>query len=297
MPRHAKNNTNASYFTYAEKQMAKYGTEEARVGKDSLRNFDACGLCLQEAKDPLSTLEGVLYCKECIYENILKQKQDIKRKIALWELQEVRKKEGEKQKELDEIRAKAENFEKRESSVLLQEVDAFKRKSESSSSGAGESSKKAKIQTAGEVPNKLPYWVPSETPANAASDVQRPSEDILCPTTGKTIKLKQLFPVKFTLIKATDKESRPSGSKDSKFMCPICFQTLSNVSRSSVISTTGTVVCNPCTEKFVKKDLKDPVTGLTVKEKEIIKLQSGGTGFAAHDSTLVVKKSGITVQS
>ncbi len=59
-------------------------------------------------------------------------------------------------------------------------------------------------------------------------------------------------------------------------MCAICFETLSNVVRAAVIASTGTVVCVSCADKFVRKDLKDPITGVAIKDKEIIALQSGG---------------------
>ena len=58
MTRHSKNNTARGYFTYAEKQMLEYGTQRQRVGRDSLRRFDACHLCLQTAVDPMSWYEG-----------------------------------------------------------------------------------------------------------------------------------------------------------------------------------------------------------------------------------------------
>ncbi|KAK4047420.1 hypothetical protein OIV83_005467 [Microbotryomycetes sp. JL201] len=61
MPRHAKNNTNGSVFTYAERQMARdqNGTARQRLGRDSM--------------------------KECILTNLLSQKKDIKRQTVLLE--------------------------------------------------------------------------------------------------------------------------------------------------------------------------------------------------------------------
>ncbi|KAF9915062.1 hypothetical protein BX616_006975 [Lobosporangium transversale] len=83
MSRHSKNNTARGHFTYAEKQMVDYGSKKQRLGRDSMRDFDACYLCLQTARDPVCCTEGHLSCKECIYENILAQKMEIERQAKL----------------------------------------------------------------------------------------------------------------------------------------------------------------------------------------------------------------------
>ncbi|KAK4046620.1 hypothetical protein OIO90_006490 [Microbotryomycetes sp. JL221] len=87
MPRHAKNNTNGSVFTYAERQMAKdrNGTSRQRLGRDSMKDYNACSLCLETARDPKACLEGHVFCQECIVTNMLSQKKDIKRQTVLLE--------------------------------------------------------------------------------------------------------------------------------------------------------------------------------------------------------------------
>ncbi|KAF9207352.1 hypothetical protein BGZ59_011185 [Podila verticillata] len=99
MSRHSKNNTARGHFTYAEMQMLDYGTKKQRLGRDSMRDFDACFLCLQTARDPVCCLEGHLSCKECIYENILAQKLEIERQTKLLALQEAQAQKEQEQKE------------------------------------------------------------------------------------------------------------------------------------------------------------------------------------------------------
>ncbi|KAG9299930.1 hypothetical protein G9A89_009658 [Geosiphon pyriformis] len=112
MPRHSKNNTALSFFTYAEGQALDYGTKKVpsgldlidlysqqRLGRDSMREFDACYLCLQRARSPVCCSQGHLYCKECIYENILAQKKEIKRQQVLLEQREKDELEVKKRKE------------------------------------------------------------------------------------------------------------------------------------------------------------------------------------------------------
>src|SRR5579859_4605552 len=82
MARHSKRNTASSYFTTFERGLLKkdYGTLRGRLASNSFRSFDACKLCLSRARDPVVCPGGGdLFCKECIMENLLWQRQEIKR--------------------------------------------------------------------------------------------------------------------------------------------------------------------------------------------------------------------------
>lgn len=107
MSRHSKNNTSRPIFTYAERQKLKdYGTINQRLGKDSLKDFDACSLCLHALVMPLAwyvyrnditfsslgSPQGHLFCKECIYSALLSQKKEIKRQNKLYKLQQEKSK-------------------------------------------------------------------------------------------------------------------------------------------------------------------------------------------------------------
>ena len=94
MSRHSKNCTAHSVFTYAEKQKllrdgsSGYNTAKARIGADSQKQFDQCNLCLARvpfgADDekwskltaPVCCSDGHIFCKECIIENLVKQKKE-----------------------------------------------------------------------------------------------------------------------------------------------------------------------------------------------------------------------------
>ena len=77
--RHSKNNNDLAFFTYEEKRKLGYGTQRERLGKDSIKPFDACCLCLKPLIGPLCCPKGHTFCKECILECLLSQKKDIKR--------------------------------------------------------------------------------------------------------------------------------------------------------------------------------------------------------------------------
>ena len=80
MTRHSKNNTNAAFFSNAERAQLSgvYGTRMARVEASSQREFDACCLCLKAAVNPVVCECGHLFCKECSIEHILAENGKIK---------------------------------------------------------------------------------------------------------------------------------------------------------------------------------------------------------------------------
>ncbi|CDH50037.1 zinc finger nitric oxide synthase-interactingprotein [Lichtheimia corymbifera JMRC:FSU:9682] len=118
MPRHSKNNTASSVFTYHETKSLDYGTKKQRIGRDSFREYNACFLCLQTARDPVACPEGHLACRECMYESILQQKQNIKREQRLME-QKVRDLDNLKARETEEAKqALLDDFEKTQTSML-----------------------------------------------------------------------------------------------------------------------------------------------------------------------------------
>lgn len=59
MTRHARNNTAGACYTYHERQRdgkaSGYGTQKARLNKDSIKDFDACCLTLQPCRNPVIT--------------------------------------------------------------------------------------------------------------------------------------------------------------------------------------------------------------------------------------------------
>ena len=86
MSRHSKNNTANSVFTYGEKKMLQdvYGTIRGRIGQDSQKKFESCFLCLQRVIEPHCCEKGHIFCKDCIYENLIVQKKEKKIEIESW---------------------------------------------------------------------------------------------------------------------------------------------------------------------------------------------------------------------
>ena len=87
------------------------------IGRDSLRDIDACFLCLKKLNDPVSCTKGHVACKECFYENILAQKKNIARMMKLYETQKQMLEEENEKKKLEKIEKEVEQFEAAHSAV------------------------------------------------------------------------------------------------------------------------------------------------------------------------------------
>lgn len=67
MTRHARNCTAGAVYTYHEKKRdaaaSGYGTNNQRLGKDSIKDFDCCSLSLQPCRNPVITYVNLIYFK------------------------------------------------------------------------------------------------------------------------------------------------------------------------------------------------------------------------------------------
>ena len=74
-------------------------------------------------------------------------------------------------------------------------------------------------------------------------------------------------------------------------MCAITHDALGNSIPCAVLRPTGDVVTMECVEKVIRKNgMRHPNTGETLREKDIIPLVRGGTGFASTNKDLDAKK-------
>lgn len=151
----------------------QYGTQRKRLGRDSLRDFDACYLCLAKARDPLVCSRGHLACKECIYENILAQKKELNRLNDLHVSQVNEKRALENQKESLAHLEKLRQFER---SQGLADVGTTNGNASTLSTNTS--------QPEGSNNKSLPsFWIPSLTPQvdkEKESIDPPPKRDVVC---------------------------------------------------------------------------------------------------------------------
>ncbi|CAH0383375.1 unnamed protein product [Bemisia tabaci] len=289
MTRHARNCTAGAVYTYHEKkkdaEASGYGTQNERIGKDSVKDFDCCCLTLQPCRNPVITKDGFLFDKEAILEYIISKKTEYSRKLKEFERQS--KKEEAEKAELAEAekRTKLNNFMDMEKNIV---------KNSPSSSSSSSSKSVSNMANGGE--KHLPsFWIPSKTPEARKTIVGKPDKIIYCPMSGKPISLKDLINVKFTEVKDPD-DKKSLITKENRYMCAVTHDILSNSVPAAVLKPTGDVVTVECVEKLIKKDWLHPLTGEKLTEKDIIYMQRGGTGYSQTNDNLEAKNARPVIQ-
>lgn len=278
--RHSKNNNDLAFFTYDEKRKLGYGSQKERLGKDSIKPFHACCICLKSLIDPLCCQKGHLFCKECILECLLAQKKDIKRKLANFAAQQKQDKEEEEEKKALQREQELDAFERQNNGV----VPHFSGKSYTSDKSSGFHGANSVRVTSYEeeaLRTMKAFWLPSATP-QAPDRNEAPSTDTVCPEGNEKLKLKDLFPVYFT----EHCEEEKAEFLDPEYICPCCTTTLTNTSTLVAMTTCGHVFCKKCVEQFLLKDKACTVCNRPCKSKHVVVLEKGGTGFAGHDEKL-----------
>ncbi|RKO92058.1 hypothetical protein BDK51DRAFT_20665, partial [Blyttiomyces helicus] len=265
---HSKNNTALAFFTHAEKQKLNYGTQKQRLGRDSMRHYDACFLCLAKARDPQCCTDGHLACKECIFENILAQKKDISRQQKLADSQ--------KQQMIEQSRkdAEIELFEQTQSQ-FLPSAEALKKASDL---GVGKKIIDGKGTSDLILPRRRRVAEPTLTPAAKPDIVVAPKHETICTAeeVPHPITIKKLISVKFT----------PAQKASEGSMCPACMKNFTNgskiISMSSLMKTCGHALCLGCTNRFVVSGKKCFVCSTKCKDKDLVKLRGEGNVRCGH---------------
>ncbi|CCD71554.1 Nitric oxide synthase-interacting protein homolog [Caenorhabditis elegans] len=298
MTRHGKNSTAASVYTYHERRRdakaSGYGTLHARLGADSIKEFHCCSLTLQPCRNPVISPTGYIFDREAILENILAQKKAYAKKLKEYEKQVAEESAAAKIAE-----GQAETFTKRTQFSAIEstpsrtgavatprpEVGSLKRQG-----GVMSTEIAAKVKAHGEEgvmsnmkgdkSTSLPsFWIPELNPTAVATKLEKPSSKVLCPVSGKPIKLKELLEVKFTPMPGTETAAHR------KFLCPVTRDELTNTTRCAYLKKSKSVVKYDVVEKLIKGDGIDPINGEPMSEDDIIELQRGGTGYSATNET------------
>ncbi|GAA94855.1 uncharacterized protein L969DRAFT_90761 [Mixia osmundae IAM 14324] len=283
MVKHSRNSTARQYLSNHERNIKHYGTQTERLGADSMRNFDACALCLQRARDPRSCTQGHLFCHECIVNSLLTQKKEAKRQQLV--VQRVREQEEQEQAE---ARSKARarvlaEFEQSQStrgigksssatstpapststSLAIEAPPAdeksTKRKFKVEQGDIDQLQREAEDQALAQIAieqnnrrkDKLPsFWLPSLTPAAKPTRLPDVPQQTVCHCTKPPhpLSLKDLFEVRFT---AANDNGETSGSattaSESSFICGPCRRTITQNTKVFAHRPCGHVICQTCT--------------------------------------------------
>ncbi|KAJ5921127.1 hypothetical protein N7466_009453 [Penicillium verhagenii] len=293
---HSKRNTSLPHFTAYERSLLRdsWGSKRSVIGRDSFLPFASCKLCLQPARTPVvgCATNGDLFCRECAINDLLAQRQEIKRlereredakkriaeddKLALEEAKkkeladfelvsmglEAGKKSGTKRKAEAEIEAVA-AFKAREvvvdgkrKKVFELDEEEMKKVSREEQERLKNELKKEKVESS---KSALPsFWVPSLTPNTDADEI----------AANKTVKLAPICPGSSDtnrhtyslkgLVEVNFTEEKGSDGSTAR-ICPSCKKNLSNGLKAMLTKPCGHVICSPCVTKFMTpQDTPDP---------------------------------------
>ncbi|XP_062945762.1 nitric oxide synthase-interacting protein isoform X1 [Cynocephalus volans] len=305
MTRHGKNCTAGAVYTYHEKKKdtaaSGYGTQNIRLSRDAVKDFDCCCLSLQPCHDPVVTPDGYLYEREAILEYILHQKKEIARQMKAYEKQRGAQREEQKELQRAAAQDQVRGFLEKEAAIVSRPLNPFMSKAPlGTSPGDRERTYDAQPGPSGCPPSKdkvLPsFWIPSLTPEAKATKLEKPSRTVTCPMSGKPLRMSDLIPVRFTpLDGSVDRVGLITRSE--RYVCAVTRDSLSNATPCAVLRPSGAVVTLECVEKLIRKDMVDPVTGDKLTDRDIIVLQRGGTGFAGSGVKLQAEKSRPVMQA
>lgn len=305
MSRHSKNSTANACFTYHEKKVAarEYGTKNEKIGKDSQRMFDQCNLCNFEVKDPVTCLKGHMFCKECILDNLVKQKKNIKFKLEQFEKRQENAKKVEmlRKRELSDLERKAfeqdyfqqvavkkvnaandemylkTNLNEKEKKIAENNMIVDKIKTKSQTFYYNDMDNKSRLIQSS-------FWMPeSDTQrkidcekALELNPESKPCSDMLCPAdNAHKIKVKTLYPLKLEKVEGS-------------YNCFNCKKRLM-FQKIKALLTCGHAMCSDCVVKYCtnQEGRNICVCGKEWKTNECVNLTESMSGFTFHNDTEV----------
>jgi len=261
------------------------------LGSDCFLPFGYCCLSLKPAKDPVATPEGYIYDREFILEALLQQKIDLQEQAKKYAEQERRKDRKEQMEKRREQLKEIEEFQKADQGLFSSDA-SHKRaldRSERRIPGAPDDDRPEKRLRDGELlvvdkseQRSKSFWAKETTPNAAPAELAKVDLTTKCPMSGKKLRVKDLIPLKMEVL---DKKNFDSGGGRGTFCCPVSKHSIRH-EQAVLIKPSGWVVLESVLKDCVYPEMKCPVTGKKLKGKEdVMKLQQGGTGFAAHNKT------------
>jgi len=287
MTRHARNATNGSVYTYYEKKKDQkasgYGSDRARLGKDSVKGFDCCSLTLQPTSHAVISPQGYIFDKEAIIKFFLDKKATYNKQMKEYEKQKEAEVTETREFIEEEKAIEKAKFEEREKNIVTKRVEAFKNKDDEEAGGS------ISNMTEGRKRHLPAFWMPSMVPTAKKSKLEKPEKTVYCPISRKPIKMKEFTDIKWTYVRDPD-EKRSLISRDERYQCAVTGDVFNDSSHCAVLKNTGHVVTVECVNKIIKKDWTHPLTGEKLEEKDIIYVQRGATGYAAANDELMAEK-------
>jgi nitric oxide synthase-interacting protein len=282
MTRKSKQPGGHNPLTYAETKRLKssgYGTQSTRLTSQSMLPFGHCCLSLSQIEgDAVATPSGHIYSRETIVQYLLTKNRELKEQKADYE-----------RKRLQVENRRAEWEEKQQKKSQQQ----FRSKDQGAMSNAlvvrddGGEEKETKTENS---LSHVSYWLSSSQPnataaANSGDDFDYEKEIMALPSpppdrppspmSGEPLKLKQLIPIH--LVHEQDEGISNNGER---VLCSVSHKRITTQD-AVAIKSSGQVMLKSVFDELAKPSMTCPVTGKKFKDKDVITLVKGKSGFAA----------------
>ena len=251
MSKHSKNNRGSSVFTYMERKMLKqknlWGDIKGRLSQDNQKSFEQCSICLSLAINPVCCPKGSLFCKQCLLENFLFQKQEIKKITKKYEDQE-QKKDQEKSKE------KVENKNENDNN-MIKAVEIYK-------DNKNHDLKKC-------------FWNFEHLNPFVPEIKEKPKNVLHCPGCENSHIMGSKEYINLNMNLNNDE-------KKNKFICPICEKIL-NIQKIIALKKCGHVFCLKCFDDIFKVKENCPFCDTKFISSDKIMMKFTPTSYSTHN--------------
>uniref|UniRef100_A0A7S2UPF1 Nitric oxide synthase-interacting protein zinc-finger domain-containing protein n=1 Tax=Attheya septentrionalis TaxID=420275 RepID=A0A7S2UPF1_9STRA len=256
-----------------KKLLGAYGTTTARLGTDSQQKFGYCCLGLQPAADPVATPSGHIYNREAIVSYLLTKTQDYKKALAAYEGRQTQRS------------AKRQKLTKEKEEEQLAQ---FERKNKGASQLSDATHSQALVattqinlesrETATATLKRTSYWLSEMQPAqqDILDTDELPPKRPASPMSGEPLRIKDLTPL--------DLRTDDAGG----FTCAVSDKSLTT-QPVVAITKSGQVMLKSVFDELARPTMTCPITGKKFKEKHVLTLQKGSSGFAASGSVTAKK--------
>jgi nitric oxide synthase-interacting protein len=246
-----------------------------------------------KARDPVTCLQGHLFCRECAVSDLVAQRQEISRLEAERARKQAEDEERKLQDEAEEHQRAVQEFEQVQMGISsnkrrLETNDETERKKakrtfalDAESIKQSSEIERKRIREDIEAEKKLQIekkslanlWRPAEVDTSAVDDSKPAKMHTTCPCSSPSsphvYSLKSLVTVNFS----TEPDSQKPG--ETIRSCPACNKALTNSTKAVLAATCGHVLCKPCADKFLSRavdphDLHDGAARCYVCDADLV---------------------------
>jgi nitric oxide synthase-interacting protein len=233
------------------KQKNLWGDITGRLSQDNQKSFDQCSICLSFVVNPVCCFKGSIFCKQCLLENFLFQKQEIKKLTKKFEEQEQEKEKSKESKEeannINKINDKDNN--------MIKAIDIYKE-------NKNHDLKKC-------------FWNFEHLNPFVKEIKEKPKNVLYCPACENRHIMGSKEYINLNMIINND-------DKKNKFICSICEKIL-NIQKIIALKKCGHVFCLKCLEDVCKGDENCPKCNTQFIASDKILLKFTGTSYSSHN--------------